>query len=141
MFRCWVPELAHLSAQERRELAIPRCSAHPSTLIPPAQGLHGGVQPVLTVCGGLDSGRFGFRHYFLLHSIPQRVPEAEANSSGRVVGSCTSGWEYDFENYHRFAGLRKRCIAVNLRSLVSDMDWVCEDAWIPAMSQVKQSLC
>jgi len=34
---CWVPELAHLSAQERKELAIPRCSAHPSTL-PPCPG-------------------------------------------------------------------------------------------------------
>jgi len=98
VFRCWVPELAHLSAQERKELAIPRHS----------------------------TGEFSQCSQYV-GDWTQRVPEAEANSSGRVVGSCSSGWEYDFENYHR--------------SLVSDMDWVCEDAWIPAMSQVKLSLC
>jgi len=37
------------------------------------------------------------------------------------VGACTDGWEYDTENFHR--------------SIVSDLDWVCEDSWIPAFSQ------
>jgi len=37
------------------------------------------------------------------------------------IGACTDGWEYDTENFHR--------------SIVSDLDWVCEDSWIPAFSQ------
>jgi len=34
---------------------------------------------------------------------------------------CTNGWEYDIENFHS--------------TVVTDFDWVCQDAWIPAMSQ------
>jgi len=48
----------------------------------------------------------------------------QTNLSGQEtwsVGPCSAGWEYDTENYHR--------------SIVSDMNWVCEDAWVPAMSQ------
>jgi len=37
------------------------------------------------------------------------------------IGACTDGWEYDTENFHR--------------SIVSDLDWVCEESWIPAFSQ------
>ena len=37
------------------------------------------------------------------------------------TGSCSSGWEYDIADYHR--------------SIVTDFDWVCDDAWIPALSQ------
>jgi len=37
------------------------------------------------------------------------------------VGACTDGWEYDTENFHR--------------SAVSDLNWVCDDSWIPAFSQ------
>jgi len=37
------------------------------------------------------------------------------------VGACTDGWEYDTENFHR--------------SIVSDLNWVCEESWIPAFSQ------
>ena len=37
------------------------------------------------------------------------------------IGSCSSGWEYDIADYHR--------------SIVTDYDWVCDDAWIPALSQ------
>ncbi|XP_023327758.1 solute carrier family 22 member 5 isoform X4 [Eurytemora carolleeae] len=35
--------------------------------------------------------------------------------------ACYDGWEYDIENYHR--------------TIVTDFDWVCDDAWIPAFSQ------
>jgi len=35
--------------------------------------------------------------------------------------SCDSGWEYDYQNYHV--------------SISSELDWVCEEAWIPATAQ------
>lgn len=37
------------------------------------------------------------------------------------VGKCTDGWEYEMEDYHK--------------SITTDFDWVCDDAWIPALSQ------
>ena len=37
------------------------------------------------------------------------------------VGKCTDGWEYEIEDYHK--------------SITTDFDWVCDDAWIPALSQ------
>jgi len=43
------------------------------------------------------------------------------SSSDWNVGACTDGWEYDTENFHR--------------SAVSDLNWVCDDSWIPAFSQ------
>jgi len=46
--------------------------------------------------------------------------ELEPNPSWPVV-SCSAGWEYDIENYHR--------------TVVSDFDWVCEQAWVPSFSQ------
>jgi len=45
----------------------------------------------------------------------------ENSSSDWDVGACTDGWEYDTENFHR--------------SAVSDLNWVCDDSWIPAFSQ------
>ena len=61
------------------------------------------------------------------------------SSSGWEVGACTDGWEYDTENFHR-------CVKGNTctqhifhrnRSAVSDLNWVCDDSWIPAFSQVE----
>ena len=37
------------------------------------------------------------------------------------VGKCTSGWEYELEDYHK--------------SVTVEFDWVCDQAWIPALSQ------
>lgn len=34
---------------------------------------------------------------------------------------CKSGWEYDIENFHS--------------TVVTDFDWVCDQAWIPSLSQ------
>jgi len=45
-----------------------------------------------------------------------RVPD----SSWPVV-PCTTGWEFDTENFHS--------------TVVSDFGWVCDQAWIPSLSQ------
>ena len=37
------------------------------------------------------------------------------------AGKCLSGWEYQLENYHK--------------SVTVEFDWVCDQAWIPALSQ------
>ena len=37
------------------------------------------------------------------------------------VGKCTSGWEYELEDYHK--------------SVTVEFDWVCDQGWIPALSQ------
>jgi len=37
------------------------------------------------------------------------------------VGKCESGWEYDLEDFHT--------------SITVQFDWVCEENWIPALSQ------
>ena len=37
------------------------------------------------------------------------------------VGECVSGWEYEVEDYHK--------------SITVEFDWVCDQAWIPALSQ------
>merc|ERR1719383_120098 len=42
------------------------------------------------------------------------------NRSWPVV-PCNSGWEYDIENYHS--------------TVVSDFDWVCDQSWVPSLSQ------
>ena len=62
------------------------------------------------------------------------------------VGECTQGWEYNTEGYHRcrryfsyFTDDLSFCLStVSVRSIVSDLDWVCDNEWIPAMSQVGQ---
>ena len=41
------------------------------------------------------------------------------NQTGTVP--CDQGWEYDMEGYHV--------------SITVEMDWVCDKAWIPALSQ------
>ena len=37
------------------------------------------------------------------------------------VEKCLSGWEYQLEDYHQ--------------SITVEFDWVCDEAWIPALSQ------
>ena len=46
--------------------------------------------------------------------------EAEVTSGNQTV-PCDQGWEYDMEGYHV--------------SISVEMDWVCDQAWIPALSQ------
>ena len=59
------------------------------------------------------------------------------SSSDWNVGACTDGWEYDTENFHRCVkGNAYNPILHPNRSAVSDLNWVCDDSWIPAFSQV-----
>merc|ERR1712130_218202 len=109
---CAVPALSHLSREERKMLAIPR-----------------------TETGGYDQcSRYVVDWNLVLNetkSLNQLVGDlkifddqklARKNSSTDWnVGACTDGWEYDTDNFHR--------------SAVSDLNWVCDDSWIPAFSQ------
>ena len=53
------------------------------------------------------------------------------------IGACTDGWEYDTENFHRSEEKSPHDPIYHLnRSAVSDLNWVCDDSWIPAFSQV-----
>ena len=60
-----------------------------------------------------------------------------SSTSDWEVGACTDGWEYDTENFHRSEEKSPHGPIFHLnRSAVSDLDWVCDDSWIPAFSQV-----
>ena len=60
-----------------------------------------------------------------------------SSTSDWEVGACTDGWEYDTENFHRSEEKSPHDPIFHLnRSAVSDLDWVCDDSWIPAFSQV-----
>jgi len=50
-------------------------------------------------------------------SIDTKSPAGES----WPVGKCDSGWEYELEDYHT--------------SITVEFDWVCDQAWIPALSQ------
>ncbi len=51
------------------------------------------------------------------------------------------GWEFDTDNYHRQIVNDDICVILLLvissvcRSIVSDFSWVCEEAWVPTLSQ------
>ena len=60
-----------------------------------------------------------------------------SSTSDWEVGACTDGWEYDTENFHRSEEKSPHDPIFHLnRSAVSDLNWVCDDSWIPAFSQV-----
>ena len=77
--------------------------------------------------------------------LNQKVGDLKINDNQKLllknpdweVGACTDGWEYDTENFHRFEEKSPHGPIFHLnRSAVSDLNWVCDDSWIPAFSQV-----
>ena len=49
------------------------------------------------------------------------VEDLSSPEESWAVGECLSGWEYEVEDYHE--------------SITLEFDWVCDQAWIPALSQ------
>ena len=56
--------------------------------------------------------------YFSLFQV--QIEEFEGPDESWPIGKCSSGWEYDLEDFHT--------------SVTVEFDWVCEQAWIPALS-------
>ena len=50
--------------------------------------------------------------------IDEKIP---APDPAWPVEKCLEGWEYQLEDYHK--------------SITVEFDWVCDDTWIPALSQ------
>jgi len=92
---CKVPDLANLTREERKLLAIPQDTE---------------------VAGGFSQ----CSQYVVEWSqvLEKNVIQPDLSWP---VGKCENGWEYEIEEYHR--------------SITTDFDWVCDDAWIPALSQ------
>jgi len=92
---CLVPELANLTREERRQLAIPQNSE---------------------VTNG-----FSQCSQYMVDWSKILADNTSSPSSSWPVEKCISGWEYQLEDYHK--------------SVTVEFDWVCDQAWIPALSQ------
>lgn len=92
---CLVPELANLTREERKLLAIP-----PDTKV---------------------AGEFSQCSQYVVDWSKILSGNISQSDPSWSVGKCTDGWEYEIEDYHK--------------SITTDFDWVCDNAWIPALSQ------
>ena len=58
----------------------------------------------------------------LTYNIQTKPDGLLNNNVTWLIGDCQSGWEYELEDYHT--------------SITVELDWVCDKAWIPALSQL-----
>jgi len=92
---CSIPDLMNLTMEERKKMAIPLD---------------------IDTGGGYSQCRQYITDWSKVH-----IEESEGPDESWPVGPCSSGWEYDLEDFHT--------------SVTVEFDWVCEQAWIPALSQ------
>lgn len=100
---CWVPELEHLSVEERRALAIPVEYEHGTEF---------------------DDG---MASYSKCSMYAVNYTEVLANNIRKADPSwptqpCKHGWEYNFTD-------------VPYRTAATDLEWVCENAYLATLSQ------
>ncbi|XP_055606825.1 organic cation transporter protein-like [Uranotaenia lowii] len=100
---CWIPELEHLSVEERRALAIPVHFEHGTEF---------------------DDGTAS---YSKCSMYAVNYTEVLANNIKKADPSwptqpCQHGWEYNFTD-------------VPYRTAATDLEWVCENAYLATLSQ------
>ncbi|XP_035917129.1 organic cation transporter protein [Anopheles stephensi] len=106
---CYVPELQHLSVEERRALAIPVDEPFGSGLDP---GVGDGSEPI---------------SYSKCTMYAVNFTEVLANNIRKADPSwptqpCRNGWEYNFTD-------------VPYQTAATDFEWVCDHAYLPTLAQ------